>query len=520
MSAVVATNAASAQPSPVSGQASGQTQPPIQVQNKAENQNAGSQATGLAGASAPSDTTASTASVVAALKKLGLSPTEIEAALAKLKHNQATTTKAAQTDATTQATTADVSAQAAALANGTVVPIAGQPQLALGFAVDPVSIATAAGQAITALTGQTGATASSVSPATASAATTAATTDVTAAAALLAQQDVVSVSGKVAGSGTTAQAAVAAAAAVSVRTIANQSGSPALTNPAQAAGDVATAAIQQATGNMPMSRMSEIRAKLQAAQLGASKTTGSTTSTSSTTEAATASPATIETAVAAEAATAGAGITEISQKLTAAVTAAQTGVSGSADKPAADTSGDALQASADPSTMTVDPSLAGITQDQTTQTQTQQSAIAAQTAVPLAALSSTLVAHAKAGDSEFNIRLDPAGLGQIDVKMKVSSDGEVRAHLIVDQPATLDLMMRDKQQLQQSLDQAGFKTDPSSLQFSLKDQGQNQNQQQSGRDQSSQSNSAATADTAITPLQSAVYSRQSYIRADGVDLSV
>jgi hypothetical protein len=80
-------------------------------------------------------------------------------------------------------------------------------------------------------------------------------------------------------------------------------------------------------------------------------------------------------------------------------------------------------------------------------------------------------------------------------------------------------MMRDRQQLQQQLDQAGFKTDGSSLQFSLKDQGQGQQQANQGQ-QSQPSTASQSADTVLTPVQSAVYARQSYVRSDGVDLSV
>ncbi len=145
-------------------------------------------------------------------------------------------------------------------------------------------------------------------------------------------------------------------------------------------------------------------------------------------------------------------------------------------------------------------------------------------AVPYAAVASTLISHAKAGSSEFNIRLDPAGLGQIDVKMKVGSDGQVRAHLIVDQPATLDLMMRDRQHLQQQLDQAGFKTDSSSLQFSLRDQGQGSGQQQQAWQQDTSSSRGqsrlASLNDSTSQIPASVYGRQSYVRSDAIDISI
>jgi len=78
------------------------------------------------------------------------------------------------------------------------------------------------------------------------------------------------------------------------------------------------------------------------------------------------------------------------------------------------------------------------------------------------------------------IRLNPAELGRIEVKMEVSDDGHVRAVLAVDKPETLDLMQRDPRALERALQAAGLKTDQDSLNFSLRDDGTGKGQNGSG----------------------------------------
>ena len=77
---------------------------------------------------------------------------------------------------------------------------------------------------------------------------------------------------------------------------------------------------------------------------------------------------------------------------------------------------------------------------------------------------------AKSGKSSFEIRLDPAELGRIDVRIDVDRNGQVTSHLTVEKPETLSMLRQDAPQLQRALDDAGFKTGDSGLQFSLRDQ--------------------------------------------------
>lgn len=84
------------------------------------------------------------------------------------------------------------------------------------------------------------------------------------------------------------------------------------------------------------------------------------------------------------------------------------------------------------------------------------------------------------GQSRVQIRLNPAELGRIDVKLEVGDDGHVRAALAVDKPETLDLMQRDPRALERALQAAGLKTDQGSLSFNLRDDGTGQGRQGTG----------------------------------------
>jgi flagellar hook-length control protein FliK len=77
---------------------------------------------------------------------------------------------------------------------------------------------------------------------------------------------------------------------------------------------------------------------------------------------------------------------------------------------------------------------------------------------------------ARSGKSRFEIRLDPADLGRIDVRIDVDRNGLVTSHLMVEKPETLSMLRQDAPQLQRALDDAGLSTGNGGLQFSLRDQ--------------------------------------------------
>ena len=96
--------------------------------------------------------------------------------------------------------------------------------------------------------------------------------------------------------------------------------------------------------------------------------------------------------------------------------------------------------------------------------------VATSNAVPLSGVAMEIAASASSGKSRFEIRLDPADLGRIDVRIDVDRNGQVTSHLTVEKPETLSMLRQDAPQLQRALDDAGFKTGDSGLQFSLRDQ--------------------------------------------------
>ena len=101
-------------------------------------------------------------------------------------------------------------------------------------------------------------------------------------------------------------------------------------------------------------------------------------------------------------------------------------------------------------------------------------------AVPLSGLAMEIAASANSGKTRFEIRLDPAELGRIDVRIDVDRHGQVTSHLTVERPETLSMLRQDANQLQRALDNAGLSTGNSGLQFSLRDQssqGQNDSNQ-------------------------------------------
>jgi chemotaxis protein MotD len=102
---------------------------------------------------------------------------------------------------------------------------------------------------------------------------------------------------------------------------------------------------------------------------------------------------------------------------------------------------------------------------------TQLTATAAESApVPVSGLAMEIAASARSGKTRFEIRLDPAELGRIDVRIDIDRHGQMTSHLTVERPETLSMLRQDAPQLQRALDDAGFRTGDSGLQFSLRDQ--------------------------------------------------
>lgn len=95
-------------------------------------------------------------------------------------------------------------------------------------------------------------------------------------------------------------------------------------------------------------------------------------------------------------------------------------------------------------------------------------------ATPLHLVPVEIGARALAGNRRFDIRLDPAELGRIDVSLEISEKGEVSARLTVDRVETLHMLQRDARTLERAFEQAGLKPSEGGIDLSLRDSGDQQ----------------------------------------------
>ncbi len=86
---------------------------------------------------------------------------------------------------------------------------------------------------------------------------------------------------------------------------------------------------------------------------------------------------------------------------------------------------------------------------------------------PAAQLAPALVSLARGADGaqHLTLRLQPAELGQVEVRIERLGDAPVRVDITVQRPETLTLLLRDQPELQRTLDQAGLPNDGRSLTF-------------------------------------------------------
>ncbi len=85
-----------------------------------------------------------------------------------------------------------------------------------------------------------------------------------------------------------------------------------------------------------------------------------------------------------------------------------------------------------------------------------------------------------AGRDEVMIRLSPAEMGRIDVRLTFDAKGALHATVNADSPQALDMLRRDASELGRSLADAGIRTDSSSFSFNHRDGGAGQFAQQQG----------------------------------------
>ena len=74
------------------------------------------------------------------------------------------------------------------------------------------------------------------------------------------------------------------------------------------------------------------------------------------------------------------------------------------------------------------------------------------------------------GSRQFDIRLDPAELGRVDVRLALDGNGNAQAHLAAERPETLSLLQNNASALTRALQDSGVQVANDGLQFSLKGQ--------------------------------------------------
>lgn len=61
------------------------------------------------------------------------------------------------------------------------------------------------------------------------------------------------------------------------------------------------------------------------------------------------------------------------------------------------------------------------------------------------------------GAHHLTVRLDPAELGQVEIRIEQAPDVPARVHILVERPETLSLLRQDQSRLEQALDRAGVR---------------------------------------------------------------
>lgn len=89
--------------------------------------------------------------------------------------------------------------------------------------------------------------------------------------------------------------------------------------------------------------------------------------------------------------------------------------------------------------------------------------------------------HTRDGRDSLTIRLDPAEMGEIHIRLQFDDKGMMRAHVTAESAAALDMLRRDSGDLARALGDAGVRTDGQSFQFEARSQGRGDQQGQQNR---------------------------------------
>ncbi len=136
----------------------------------------------------------------------------------------------------------------------------------------------------------------------------------------------------------------------------------------------------------------------------------------------------------------------------------------------------------------------------------------------LNALAINIAAKSQAGAKQFDISLEPAELGRVEVRLTVDNAGNAQAHLVAERPETLQMLQRDSGTLSHALKESGVQLGDNGLQFSLKGQ-----ERQGDGAQQGASRARPLALSAVTSAQNILPISSSYGLAfsqAGIDIRV
>jgi flagellar hook-length control protein FliK len=129
--------------------------------------------------------------------------------------------------------------------------------------------------------------------------------------------------------------------------------------------------------------------------------------------------------------------------------------------------------------------------------------------------------QAKDGVDTIKIQLKPVEMGAIEVKLDLAQDGRISGTVTADNKDTLAILQKDARGLEKALEDAGYKTEPGSLTFNLREGSQQSAQEGNaqgrgrGRRQGTPTGIDATASGAAQQAQSRSAGNRS-----GVDIQV
>jgi flagellar hook-length control protein FliK len=114
----------------------------------------------------------------------------------------------------------------------------------------------------------------------------------------------------------------------------------------------------------------------------------------------------------------------------------------------------------------------------------------------------------ESGIDKINIQLRPAHMGRVEVKLEMSQDNRLSAMVVVDNRETLETLKNDSRALQRSLLEAGLNTDSGDLNFSLRGEEQN------AQDDNGSSSRPLTGEEDIAELEEMII-EEAIIASDG-----